>query len=239
MLEWIILPSGIEGMLFEHIDGTPASILSSEMAGQVLDVLTNLHTDPELRSQLQPRAIETCADTFLRTFADRYHADLDGLQAGRPPFVDEHRLAWLHREADALIETVRHSPAFAEPATSPIHGDVWANNILITPTGAWYLLDWDDLSLGDSALDVAMLLASSSPTLDAREGFARLTRAHAPPEYRERLDLYARAIVLDWTIDPLSDWVDAEAAPEHLDRVRDEKHRIHQQSYTWYRGRYG
>jgi thiamine kinase-like enzyme len=198
-----------------------------------------MRIDAELRGFLQPHPGETCADTFLRTFADRYQADLEGIRGDPPPFVDEHRLAWMHDEVDSLIETVRRSPAFAVAATSPIHGDVWANNILITRTGDWYLLDWDDLTLGDSALDVAMLLASASPTLDARDGFARLTRAQAQKESRQRLELYARAIVLDWTIDPLSDWMDAVTAPDHLDRVRDEKQRIHQQSYAWYRARYG
>jgi streptomycin 6-kinase len=238
MLEWIALPDGVEGALFEHIDGAASTVIPLDIAIQVRDALETLHTDEELRAHLAGPITETCADTFLRTYADRFHADLEALDADRPPFVDAQRLAALRREVDDIIDVVQRSSAFAQPANAPMHGDLWANNILITPTGDWYFLDWDDLSLGDSAQDVAMLLAASSPTLDARGGFARVNRAPNDDAERERLDLYARAIVLDWTIDPLSDWVDAVAAPEHLEQVRDEKHRTHQQSYAWYRARY-
>lgn len=37
--------------------------------------------------------------------------------------------------------------------------------------------------------------------------------------------IYARASLLDWTIDPLADWIDADAAPENAAEVRRESNR--------------
>jgi Ser/Thr protein kinase RdoA (MazF antagonist) len=49
-------------------------------------------------------------------------------------------------------------PAFAEPLRSPVHADLWLNNIQWAGRESWHLLDWDDVRIGDPAADLATLL---------------------------------------------------------------------------------
>jgi hypothetical protein len=51
---------------------------------------------------------------------------------------------------------------------------------------------------------------------------------------RERLSYLGRATLLDWVIDPLSDWIDAGTAPEHEHAVRAGKERIHKRALACY-----
>jgi hypothetical protein len=67
--------------------------------------------------------------------------------------------------------------------------------------------------------------------LDRLEG--QLTTAES-----ERLQFLGRATLLDWVIDPLSDWIDAETAAEYVPVVREEKARVHQQALACYRELY-
>jgi hypothetical protein len=109
----------------------------------------------------------------------------------------------------------------------------------VTPRGEWYVLDWDDLQLGDPALDWCMLFGPAPA--DLRTVMERTL----PPSItigagvHARLRLYARASLLDWIIDPLADWIDAPESPEHLEEVRAEKERIHRAALEAYRARYG
>lgn len=54
---------------------------------------------------------------------------------------------------------------------------------------------------------------------------------------RARLPLLGQATLLDWVIDPLYDWIDADASPAHAGEVRAEKQRVHQAALGLYRGR--
>ena len=58
------------------------------------------------------------------------------------------------------------------------------------------------------------------------------------PEGRERLDLYTRAILLDWVIDPLADYLDADQAPQHARRVRAQERQEHLGALARYQARY-
>jgi hypothetical protein len=53
------------------------------------------------------------------------------------------------------------------------------------------------------------------------------------------MDLYLRARLLDWVIDVLADYIEAEVAPEQRDRVQTEKKRQHLQALALYQSRYG
>jgi hypothetical protein len=75
------------------------------------------------------------------------------------------------------------------------------------------------LELGDPAVDWAMLFGPR------RDDPGRVAEGTLPPglaldpSVRERLAIYSRASLLDWTIDPLADWINAGEAPECGTRV--------------------
>jgi aminoglycoside phosphotransferase (APT) family kinase protein len=138
-----------------------------------------------------------------------------------------------------LDAAVAAAPAFGEAADAPTHGDLWIENLLVTPGGEWFLLDWDGLALGDPALDWGMLFGPTRTDPRTAADRALPSRITSDPAVRERLAIYARASLLDWTLDPLSDWIGAGEAPEHVAEVRAEKERIHRAALEAYRRRYG
>lgn len=240
-IAWIDVPgTDYAGVLSRWIDGAPPTGLDAWLAEEVVATMRLLHQDRELAAHLPastPSA--TCADAYLRTYSERFHADLAFIQAERPPFITAERLAWMRREAERVDAAVAGAPAFREPAEAPTHGDLWLNNLLVTPRGEWFVLDWDDLGPGDPAMDWAMLFGPARADLRTAADRALPPAITADAAVRERLALYARASLLDWIIDPLSDWIDAGEAPEHIARVRPEKERIHHAALDAYRQRYG
>jgi aminoglycoside phosphotransferase (APT) family kinase protein len=238
---WIEVP-GTEyaGVLSPWIDGAAPASVEGWLAEEVVRTVARLHGDRELAARLQPPgASATCADVFRRGYAERFAADLEGVESERPPFVPPVTLAWLRGEAEAVEAAVMASPAFREAADAPTHGDLWVENLLVTPGGAWFLLDWDGLATGDPALDWGMLFGPTRTDFRTAADRALPSRVTSDRGVRERLPLYARASLLDWVVDPLSDWIDAGEAPEHIDEVRAEKERIHRGALEAYRRRYG
>lgn len=226
---WVAVP-GTEyaGVLSRWIDGSPPGVLDERLAREVVRTIGKLHRDRELAERLPaPAAPATCADVYRRTYHARFMEDLEYVEAERPPFVLPEVLAWMRGEADALMRSVDAAPAFAHAADAPTHGDLWLDNLLVTPDGAWYLLDWDDLALGDPALDWCMLFGPARGDCRTAVERALPPDVAADPAVAERLALYARTSLLDWTIDPLADWIAATEAPGHAEEVRAEKERIH------------
>jgi hypothetical protein len=93
------------------------------------------------------------------------------------------------------------------------------------------------MRIGDPAADLAALLG---PTAEDPRPLKMLERADdvLTSSERERLPYLGRATVLDWVIDPLSDWRDAGTAPEHQYVVRTEKQRIHERALACYKELY-
>jgi streptomycin 6-kinase len=223
-IAWIEAPPSIDGPLAE----------------EVVSVVGRLHADRELAARLQtPGVPATCADVFRQGYAERFYADLEGVESEPPPFVPPATVAWLRGEAEAIDAAVAAAPAFGEAADAPTHGDLWIENLLVTPGGEWFLLDWDGLTLGDPALDWGMLFGPTRTDPRTAADRALPPTITSDPAVRERLSIYARASLLDWTLDPLSDWIDAGEAPEHVAEVRAEKERIHRTALDAYRRRYG
>lgn len=144
-------------------------------------------------------------------------------------------IRWLEGEVDHLAGRVRAETAFGEDLHSPVHGDVWLNNVLWVDRDSWWLLDWDDLRIGDAAADVASLLGPSAGDLRPLKGVERAASLLTAGQ-RARLPLLGQATLLDWVIDPLSDWIDADTSPAHAAEVRAEKQRVHQAALRLYRG---
>lgn len=170
--------------------------------------------------------IDDCAAVYLRTFDERFTEDLRVVREARPPFVSPADLDFLAAAADRMRKEVLAMPAFAAPADAPTHGDLWRNNILVGPGDRVTILDWDDLAIGDGALDWAILFGYDGLRVGDAEPDAPLL-ASMDADTRARFDLYRRATLLDWAIDPLADWVEADDAPEHAAAVRAEKERVH------------
>lgn len=243
-LAWIEVP-GTEyaGVLSRWIDGKAPASVDGALADEVVRVVGRLHGDREMAARLEsldsPGLSATCADVFRRGYSERFFADLETAEGERPPFVAVDTLAWLRGEAETIQAAVEAAPAFREAADAPTHGDLWIENLLVTPGGEWFLLDWDGLALGDPALDWGMLFGPTRT--DPRTAMDRALPPGITSDaaVRERLAIYARASLLDWTLDPISDWIDAGEAPEHIDEVRAEKERIHRAALATYRQRYG
>jgi aminoglycoside phosphotransferase (APT) family kinase protein len=159
--------------------------------------------------------------------------DADLAESGDRFPVAADLLAWMRREAGVVRGVLEGSRAFRGVRAVPIHDDLWKDNILAEPSGAWTVIDWDGIRLGDPVLDYAVLLW---PLL--REGAEASRWLPRDPGLDERLRLCLRAALLEEVIDPLADWVEATRMPEHLDVVRPEKLRVHGAALEDYRHRY-
>jgi hypothetical protein len=241
MVGWIeIEGTPFAGPLFQWIEGETPERLSAAGASQVGRALRHLHADARLARDLAGHGelAPTCADYYGATYHDRFAADLVFVRRHPPPFVNERRLDWMWREAETLLERVRASKAFGEVVTGAAHGDCWLNNLLETRAGGWHLLDWDELGLGDPVVDWAMLFGPSpADPRPAPEASVRAAAELADSEWA-RLDVYARASVLDWVIDSLADWVDAARAPVWTEAVRQVKRDAHERALDVYRDLY-
>ncbi len=231
ILEWIELGSAA-GPLFPCLPGNPPRF-SGDVVAELLPVLRRLNADRELAAALQPPHTVTAQAGYLASFHELFTEDLRGVRESRPSFVGEDLLGWLEEQVGILTQLVASSAAFSEPLTKPVHGDLWLNNILWVRSTDWHLVDWDDMRIGDPAADLAMLLG---PTAEDPRPLKLLERVDGvlTSAERERLPHFGRATLLDWVIDPLSDWIDAGTAPEHERAVRAEKERIHKRALACY-----
>jgi fructosamine-3-kinase len=228
------------GLLFEHLTGRTADpLLAPQLQSEICDLLAALNTDRELAAKLQTNTVRTHRDCFLNTFIQRFDEDLEFLGHRLPEFVSRETLGWMQAET-RLLESLAMGDAFSRTADAPAHGDLWAGNILTTEDGRFFILDWDELALGDPAMDYAVLLG---PLLLSEQATSLTWQDLGLPfvdeAFAARMDVYLRAYLLDWVIDVLADYVDADEVPAHRDEVRAQKQRDHLHYLPLYRQRYG
>jgi hypothetical protein len=231
------------GALFEHLDGSGARVLGPVMVDQVLAMLTALHADRALADALAacaaPGAPEAlCLDHYLENHDRRFRADLESI-AGGLPFLAAGDLEWMWGEVEALATRVRGMAAFQQRTRSPVHGDLWADNLLVAEDDSWRVVDWDDLRIGDPVVDYATVLGPAPHDLRPVDTSRLSPGVPLDAAARERLETYARAMLLDWVIDPLADWSDADVAGADAPRFRTEKERVHRAAKALYRERWG
>jgi hypothetical protein len=224
------------GLVFPLLKGSAPSP-SPEVIESVLAQVQNLWVDAELAKQLRGETAETAADCYLGTYHDRFCADLAAVDCQRPPFLPEGDLSYMREEVAYLESLVREGSPFLEEVTAPTHGDLWLNNVLWQNTDSWWLLDWDDLQVGDPAMDLVTLTGPTSTDLRPLK-YLDQTVGELSGAARERLNLLGRASLLDWVIDPLADWIEAKASPAHESAVRAEKERVHREALSLYRELY-
>lgn len=238
-LEWVKIPrTPFQGALFEYIPGKPADLARQPAVLRgVLDLLARLHADRELSAQLQQLdgPPETCTDAFLDLYIDRLDGDLLGIVQDLPPFVSLDLLSWMMGETRELEGLARDLPVFQYPASAPVHRDLWSSNILVGENGDFHVIDWDDLSLGDPALDYSILLGPlwREGALSS-EAIVNLLPQQVDAGFRERFQVYLRAFLLDEVIDTLADWVEAEFVPESIQQVRAQKGQFFRESLERY-----
>jgi len=235
MLDWVRLRgTGFEGPLFEHIQGQPGDLAARPaLLREVLDLLRRLHSDAELAAALAENGAPTCAEYFLGLYIDRFDEDLLIVAPDLPPFVSLETLDWMMGETRELEGLVRERAAFQQSAGAPVHGDLWLSNILVSQNEQWTIIDWDDLALGDPALEYAILLG---PLWQDGGRPVEELASLLPPDaaLHERFGLCLRAYLLDQVIDTLADWVEADFAPEHKAFVQREKENRHKTALTLY-----
>ena len=237
MLDWIKIPRApFEGPLFEFLPGQKADLIRQpEVLNEVLAVVKRLHSDSKLAAELRDMEgeVPTCSNYFLDVYIDRFDEDLLVVAPNLPPFVSLETLNWMMGETRELEALARDMPAFQFLADSPTHGDLWPSNILVDEAGAWRIIDWDDLSLGDPALEYSIFLAPLwRAGAISQDELLNLLPTDAA--LRERFVVCQRALILDEVIDTLADWVEAEFAPQHQAEVRAEKERIHRSALDLY-----
>lgn len=236
VLGWLDV-SGASGLIFPVVAGTTPA-LTRAVLHAVCPLLQQLWNDAALTEALPARSGATAAHDYLDTYHDRFTEDLRFVRGARPAFVTQDTLDYLEEQAIQLAAHVQDAAAFQEPLRSPVHGDLWLDNILWRDATSWHLLDWDEVRIGDPAMDVAMLTGPSNDDVTPLK-LADATVDLLPRAARARLPLLGQASLLDWAIDPLADWVDADAAPDHTAEVRREKEAVHRQALGLYQERYG
>lgn len=234
------------GLVFPWLPGR-SPVFGPEVIRSVLAVAVDLWADDELADRLRDRATvmpggpptrTTAANSYFDNYHDRFTADLAEIASNCPPFVDPAVLDFMRGEVDAMERRVRDSSAFQEDVTTPVHGDLWLNNVLWESAESWWLLDWDNVQIGDPAIDLAMLTGPAPSDLRPLKRLD-LVKEVAPPDIVERLGLLGQASLLDWVIDPLADWLEADAVPDQADEARPEKERLHREALALYREVYG
>ena len=194
----VLTVEGRAGLLLPFLDAPVATRDGlAERADEVLGVLADLHADIDLAEALGPPT--TAGHSFTEVWLTRLEADLRVVEGYVAPDVH----AWMTGEVEALAGLVA-GPAFAHPVRAPVHGDPWHENLLLVPDRFW-LLDWEDLTVGDPVVDDAILLADAfGPEVAAWHG---RRPAHGPHE-AVRLEVACRALMLDAVVDVAADWVE-------------------------------
>jgi hypothetical protein len=240
MLGWLTVPgTPYQGPIFEfiageHLDGCRRPGILNDL----LCVVGLLHADRELAEKMDPNGpIRTYLDCFRSRYIQPLREDLRAIRIEPPPFISPARLRWMSEEVDLLEKLTQESGAFGGTAHSVIHWDLWWNNILVSPSGGWFILDWDDVGFGDPAMDfsAAIFPFTCDPTNRNWQSFPIAAHDDA---FSTRMDLYRRTQVLDWIIDVLVDWIDCREAPASQAEVRARKQAEHEQYLRIYEAEY-
>jgi aminoglycoside phosphotransferase (APT) family kinase protein len=226
ILGWLEVPSaGLAGLVFERFEGGAFARRDRErVLPQLARAVRKLHRDSAvLRRMPEPEQSGVVSQIIASAVRDALRAT--------PPFVGRNTLAWLRREERSIQRELRE---LASPL-APIHGDLWAGNVLVGERG-WRLIDWDDLRAGDPAEDWASLVLMAGGGFDT--GLERLG-CKLDAGTRERARVFHRAQVFSQAVDAIADWIEADVAPSRALAVRSSKERQFDRWVRRYRRMFG
>jgi thiamine kinase-like enzyme len=238
LIRWIDFPEiGFAGLLLQHLDGRTANFdRNLALVDQLIALADRLHQDQEIRFRLGAYGLrKSYLDHFIETYIDRFNADLETIAAGQLSFVSSTQLGWIQKEANRLRETASGMRPFHNPAIEAVHGDLNEENVLVTHN-SWFVVDWDDLALGDPAVDFAVLLW---PMVWQGRDWRDFSLPATGNGFVERIQVCFRAQLLDEVIDPLADYVEAGAVPSQQAAVQVVKRKHHEEALERYRTIWG
>ncbi len=238
---WLDVPdTPFSGPVFDWIEGAAPEAVDGASRNAVVEAVGRMHADAWLAEAMRELGdeVRSCARAYADTYHERFVEDLRIVRAEPPAFVRPELLDWMDEQVDRLERAVNASVAFAGPAAVASHRDLWLDNLMVTAEGDVFILDWDEMGLGDEMMDWAMLFGPSRARVRAAHE-QDLPEIAFSPEQRERWALYARASILDWIIDPLADWVDAAREQEHGPAVRASNRRVFEEALRCYADLYG
>lgn len=233
-----IVPGYPYGLVFEFLDGKPASTFSdpSEVIQKVMKTLNRLHKDNVIRNAVANKNVHTYSDAFAEVYISRFEEDLQVIRSENQllDFVSDAAINWFESEVGYLRELARRNPSFEKQATDVVHNDINWQNILMNGNNDYWIIDWDDLTgSGDAAMDYSVLLwpmYKSRKWTSLKEKMIDL----AGQETFDRMELYYRAKLFDDVIDVLADYIEAEKIPDVKKKTQKRAREIHLRAYAEY-----
>jgi fructosamine-3-kinase len=183
----VLSVDGHTALLFPYVDAPPATRTAlHERHDEAAELLAGLHADRELAERLgEPTTTARC---FREVWLERFEGDLDVIEG----YVAKDLHAYLADQVDALGGLV---DTLDDEVHSAVHGDPWHENVLLAPERMW-LLDWEELTIGDPVLDDAILRHD-----------ALGTDPHVWPD-TPAATVARRALMLDGVVDNAADWIE-------------------------------
>ena len=183
----VLTVEGRTALLFPYVAAPPAtrSTLHARY-DEASALLAGLHGDAALAELLGEPT--TSANCFRAVWVERFEGDLDVVEG----YVAKDLHAYLADEVDSVAALVDELDSEVH---APVHGDPWHENFLLSEDRLW-LLDWEQLSVGDPVVDDAIL----------RHDAVGSDLHHWPddPAYA----VARRALMLDAALDAAADWVE-------------------------------
>ena len=241
IVDWVDIPgTDFSGLLCEHIPGHVWECgARPHLAPEVIDLVHQLHEDEELQKEIRlfsPGG--TFRDYFNGVWRRRIRRDLEMIETQPPEFVTPETLRWMREEALAMERSVAEMEAFSASASSPVHGDLWQGNILASDDGRLRIVDWDDLALGDPALEFAVLLEPIME-LDPTASLEDLLQRRPDAAFTQRFEMCLRAQRLYAPIEAAAEYIEADEMGGSADAIRAEREAYYPEALRAYQRRYG
>ena len=144
---------------------------------------------------------------------------IENLHKIAEPFIDQTEVTGLiNRSLDKIKKmTGQTSDAFSAKDFTLIHFDLHKDNILYSKDdGAPVIVDWEQASAGDNAMDIAKLFLKSNFNMDQKQAFLNVyesQQAERDPHFEDRLKAYEPFVLINsilWRLGVLRD------TPQHM-----------------------